>query len=204
VTGTSERTRAAILNAAEALMARRGIEAVDLQDIRIAAGQRNRSVVAYHFTDRAGLVEAINNKHRGPLNEERTRLLDKLEADGVTLEGLVDAAVTPLAKSLETESGRDYLCIVGEAAARIGTAGHRRTSLEHSDSTRRLVELLYRQLDGPPAARRTRVAQVILAMPVLLADIARGISRGDITQAQGKRRVPGVRQFLLGALEAPF
>src|SRR5689334_17852347 len=102
--GTSERTRAAILSAAEELMARRGIEAVDLQDIRIAAGQRNRSVVAYHFSDRAGLVEAINNKHRGPLNEERTRMLDKLEAGEVTLAGLVDAAVLPLAESLETES----------------------------------------------------------------------------------------------------
>lgn len=185
-------------------MAKRGIEAVDLQDIRIAAGQRNRSVVAYHFTDRAGLVEAINNKHREPLNEERTRLLDELEDDEVTLAGLVDAAVTPLARSLDTESGRDYLCIVGEAAARVGTAGPRRRALEHSDSTERLVAMMYRELDGSPNARRTRVSQVILAMPVLLADVARAISRGELTLAQGKRRVPGVKQFLLGALEADF
>lgn len=54
-----DRTREKLIAAAERLMAERGIDGVDFKDIHVEAGQRNRSAVAYHFTDRAGLVVSI-------------------------------------------------------------------------------------------------------------------------------------------------
>jgi AcrR family transcriptional regulator len=74
-----ERTKEALTRAAEQLMAARGVNAVDLKQIQIAAGQKNRSVVNYYFGDRAGLITAIMTKHRLAVNAERHRMLDRIE-----------------------------------------------------------------------------------------------------------------------------
>src|SRR5262245_54342483 len=64
-----DETRAALIEAAERLMAERGVYAVDLKEIMTVAGARNRSAVQYHFGGREGLVRAIGAKHRSPINE---------------------------------------------------------------------------------------------------------------------------------------
>ncbi len=53
-----ERARSDILDAAERLIAERGIQ-VPLRDIAVAAGQRNNSAVNYHFRNRQDLIDAI-------------------------------------------------------------------------------------------------------------------------------------------------
>jgi AcrR family transcriptional regulator len=200
-TDLGEATRDALIRAGEQLMAARGIDAADLTDIQAAAGQKNRSAVAYHFGDRAGLVRAIGAKHRAQINSERHRMIDRIEQDGnITIAGLVDAAVRPLAASLSTASGRDYIIILAEAAARLGTAGLFEAGQAHTDSIQRLNRLLMVVLSGTAAARRLRIGQAILAIPVLLADIARDINRAALTLAQGRRRVGHVTNFVAGAL----
>ena len=52
-------TRQLILEKAEQLFAERGIAAVPLRDIGLAAGQKNNAAVQYHFGDRASLLKAI-------------------------------------------------------------------------------------------------------------------------------------------------
>ncbi len=54
-----DRTREKLIAAAERLMANHGIDGVDLREIHAAAGQRNRSAIAYHFGDREGLVVPV-------------------------------------------------------------------------------------------------------------------------------------------------
>ena len=44
-----DETRQKIIDAAEALMAERGVEAVSINEIVKAAGQRNPSALNYHF-----------------------------------------------------------------------------------------------------------------------------------------------------------
>jgi len=51
--------RARLLDVAEELWGRRGMEGASLREIAAAAGQRNNSAVRYHFRDKAGLVEAL-------------------------------------------------------------------------------------------------------------------------------------------------
>jgi len=54
----AERTRAAILTAAERLFAERGFDATRLEDVAAAVGIRRASIV-YHFRDKAELYDAV-------------------------------------------------------------------------------------------------------------------------------------------------
>src|SRR5262249_52165267 len=63
-------TRMVILTAAEELFAQRGIAAVPLRDIGVAAGQKNNVAVQYHFGDREGLVREIMT-YRALISERR-------------------------------------------------------------------------------------------------------------------------------------
>lgn len=135
-----ERTKEALIRAAEQLMAARGINVVDLKEIQIAAGQKNRSVVNYYFGDRAGLITAIMTKHRLAVNAERHRMLDRIEHQGQpSVERLVEAIVLPLAASLGTPSGRDYIIILAESAWQLGTAGLVDPQYAYTDSVQRVT-----------------------------------------------------------------
>lgn len=198
-----DRTREKLIAAAERLMAEHGIDGVDLKDIHAMAGQRNRSAIAYHFTDRAGLVKAIGAAHREPINEARNRVLDRLDRSGsVTVESVAEAMVVPLSKSLATQPGRDYIVILAEASGRLGTAGLYRAEGAHTESVIRVVHLLNGLLPGPPATRRLRIGQAILIVPVLLADLARAVNREELTVNQARRRVSTVIDAFVSVVQA--
>ncbi|MCX4094592.1 TetR/AcrR family transcriptional regulator [Nocardia sp. alder85J] len=75
-------TRQLILETAERLFAERGIEAVPLRDIAVAAGQRNNVAVQYHFGDRETLIKAIVSYRAAHSEQIRTEMLaDLLAAD---------------------------------------------------------------------------------------------------------------------------
>lgn len=198
-----DRTRDKLIAAAERLMAERGIDGVDLMEIQAAAGQHNRSAVAYHFGDRAGLVAAIGASHREPINKIRNRDLDRLEASGtVTVESVGRAMVVPLSRSLTSQPGRDYIVILAEAGGRLGTAGLYRADSAHTSSIIRLVRMLEDLLRGPPPMCRLRIGQAILVVPVLLADLARAVNRNDLTVGQARRRVPTVTDAFVSIVQA--
>lgn len=75
-----ERARADILDAAERLIAERGIQ-VPLRDIAVAAGQRNNSAVNYHFRNRQDLIDAIVRRRLEPMERERAEMVDALDGD---------------------------------------------------------------------------------------------------------------------------
>src|SRR5215469_11626488 len=67
-----------LLNAAERLFAERGVENVALTEIVIAACQRNRSAVHYHFGSRDGVLTAVLNRRLQSINARREAALDAL------------------------------------------------------------------------------------------------------------------------------
>jgi AcrR family transcriptional regulator len=106
--------RTKLLDAAERLFAERGISGVSLREITEAAGQRNASVVQYHFGSRAGLVAAVVDRRMSQVDADRTTRLDDATRGG-RRPGVHEAMrilVEPLAACLETSSGRAYLRIV--------------------------------------------------------------------------------------------
>lgn len=75
-----DRTRAAIIDAAEEFFGRDGIAATSLRSIQRAAGQKNSSAIQYHFGNKSNLVQAIISLRRA-------------EIDILTGDALVDALV---------------------------------------------------------------------------------------------------------------
>lgn len=68
-------TRALIIDAAESMIAKDGVEGVSLRQIRVAVGSANTTVVAYHFGSKEGLVEAIVMDRHPILERRRAELL---------------------------------------------------------------------------------------------------------------------------------
>jgi AcrR family transcriptional regulator len=99
-------TRKLIINAAETLFATRGVENTSLLEIAIAAGQKNRSALQYHFTNKEGLLDAVLDKHARGIAVARMAMLDELEQSGdYTLYQLIEALVLPMAAQLDDDDG---------------------------------------------------------------------------------------------------
>lgn len=92
-------TRHAIVVAAERLFAERGIAAVPLRDIGVAAGQRNHAAVQYHFGDRDEVVKAIMEARGAESEASRTQIVTELMLGDTapTVHDVIDAFVRPLA-----------------------------------------------------------------------------------------------------------
>jgi AcrR family transcriptional regulator len=106
VNSRGDATRLLILVTAEQLFAERGIAAVPLRDIGIAAGQKNNVAVQYHFGDRDRLLREIT-AYRGAASEERrVEMLADLLAEGQQpqVSDLVRAFIFPLAGHLEEQN----------------------------------------------------------------------------------------------------
>lgn len=106
-------TRKRIIDTAEALFAERGVESTSLLEIAKAAGQKNRSALQYHFTNKEGLLDAVLDKHAQDISDVRTLMLDRLEQRGdYTLYQLIEALVLPMASQLDNkDGGRAFLKI---------------------------------------------------------------------------------------------
>lgn len=75
-------TQEAILVAAERLYAEHGMFAVSNRQVSEAAGQGNNAAVGYHFGTKADLVRAIEQKHRGPVEQLREQMVAELLESG--------------------------------------------------------------------------------------------------------------------------
>jgi len=106
--------RRALVSAAEKLFAEGGVGATTIAAVTRAAGQRNKSAVAFHYGGKDGLVRAVLEKHQRRIDMRRTELLDS----GA---GFVEALVVPLAERLDDpDGGGNYLRIQAEMLARSG------------------------------------------------------------------------------------
>lgn len=112
---SSPKGRELLLDAAERLMAERGVRAASLREITALAEQRNASGIQYHFGNREGLIAAVIGRHMERIDARRNELLDDLERRRTTrVHDVVAALVQPLAEALATPSGRRYLRIIDE------------------------------------------------------------------------------------------
>jgi len=75
-------TQTALMEAAEKLVARDGMQAISIKAIMREAGQKNESALQYHFKNLNGLITAIHRKRSAEIHEKRAELLDKLLTSG--------------------------------------------------------------------------------------------------------------------------
>lgn len=174
-------TRARLIATAERLYAERGLDGVSLVEISREAGQRNRGAAQYHFTDKAGLVQAILDKHVPGIEAARHALIDALEAQQAEppLRAWVEALVRPVAAKLDDpDGGRAFLRVQAErmrqpeatlAARSASNRGAERLlrgmtqAMTHSLAARERAGAA-----GPAAAASTRVPTAVLATRMML------------------------------------
>ncbi len=104
--------RTMMILAAERLFAERGIDAVPLREIVMAAGQRNASALSYHIGGREELIRAILDFRRGAVGARRVALLRQYETGGVVMDEAAIAAslILPLVElMLRDPRGGNYL-----------------------------------------------------------------------------------------------
>jgi AcrR family transcriptional regulator len=98
--------RTALIEAAERLVAERGIHAVSVREVVLAAEQRNNSAVTYHFGSRQGMLDAVWALRSGPINVRRMHLLAEARERAMPprLSDLVRAYVVPLIEEIDART----------------------------------------------------------------------------------------------------
>lgn len=97
-------TRLELTLAAEQVFAVKGLQGATLREIREQAGQRNESVIHYHFGSREAIVESVLQLRSAPVDARRTEMLDQARAasNGMPLstEQISRCCLMPLAELL--------------------------------------------------------------------------------------------------------
>jgi AcrR family transcriptional regulator len=107
-----------LLQTAERLFARDGVENVALTQIVAQAGQRNRSALHYHFGSRSGVLTAVLNRRLAAINARREAMMAALPASPSVAE-VLRAEIAPLAQViLEEPWGPDHLSILAQVTYR--------------------------------------------------------------------------------------
>lgn len=109
--------RTRLLDAAELLLDKAGIDGTTGSAIVAAAGHKNAAAVNYHFGNLDHLIGAVLARRVEELNTFRHARLDELEANGsVEPRAAFVAMVEPLAVLLDSIEGRRYLRLLNQAA----------------------------------------------------------------------------------------
>lgn len=102
-------TRLELTLAAERVFAVKGLQGATLREIREQAGQKNESVIHYHFGSREAIVESVLQLRSVPVDARRNELLDTVRSEnkGVPLsaEQIARCCMLPLAEQLLDSDG---------------------------------------------------------------------------------------------------
>jgi AcrR family transcriptional regulator len=183
VEAPAESTRERLLNIAEQRFGEGGYEGTSLRAITVAAAA-NIAAVNYHFGSKEALLRAAVARAMAPVNNERRRRLDELEAKGQpTVEQLIRAFIEP---------GLDLILRRGERGPVIA----RFIGRVAFDPSRRIRELYSAEAD-PVEARYLAALQAALpqAAPESVAfGYLNMIGLLAMHQSQALSRAPGAEQ----------
>jgi len=116
----AKETREKILDTAERLFAKRGIDGVSIRAITGEA-KVNLAAIHYHFGSKEALVKEVFARRIGAVNRDRLRLLEeytiRLESAKPDLEELVRIFVGPPLRLLESEGGEIFMRVFGRIFA---------------------------------------------------------------------------------------
>jgi AcrR family transcriptional regulator len=178
VSTRGERTREQILDAAELLYGDRGVDAVSLREIRLAANQRNTSAIQFHFGGADGLLVALAERHLPLLAARQVEVRARqVERGAEEPADLIDVLVLPWADYVERgPSERAWVKISAAESAR--PERFLRDFQHHlPEVMRQTVEQLYAHLVTflPEPVAIERLLAVSMSTVHLCADRARAI-----------------------------
>jgi TetR/AcrR family transcriptional regulator len=199
----AERTRAAVLEAAEALFSERGFDATRLEDIAERVGIRRASIV-YYFKDKRELYDAVLASVFGDLH---AALAESLRRDQPLVQR-IEAAVSSWVDFVGQRPtvARILLREVADA-----TSERRSALLSH---TQPFIDLIRKEIFERPGFHEAPLAEVdpvhvastvagatvflVAAMPILLPDLSLDPTSQEHLSAH-KREMVGIVRRLLDA-----
>lgn len=202
-------TQQRIIEAAEHLFAECGIAATSLRHITGRAGV-NLAAVNYHFGSRDALIEAVYARRLQPLNMERVRRLDELEArnPSPTLEEIIRAFIEPVLRiSRDPELGGPlFIRLLGQSYTETSSRFERFFTGQYREVLERFAAALGRAL--PDLEREElywRLHFMIGATAYTIADsqllrLIAGSERPEDVEQTLSRLVP----FLIAGFQAPI
>ena len=186
-TEKSVNTKEKILVASEELVARDGFDGVSLRDITAAAGV-NLAAVHYHFGSKDGLVDALITRYIRPINLERLRLLDQIEAEfgerPVPVERVLEAFMRPLVDRLGIPgiSAMLFFKMVGRCMSERGYRMPEALMPVYEQVGTRYVQALRRSLPEIPEET------IYWRMHFVLGAVAHTLAHGEKVAAVSKGR----------------
>ena len=147
-------TRARILQAAEALFAEHGFDAVSMRDLTAKAGV-NLAAVNYHFGSKQALLAEVFALRASALVDERLRLLAALPRDKQgrpRLEAVIEAFLRPSLEMSQQPGGSHHMRLRARLALeRVGSGGTQYPEMfDHSNN--RYIDVIAEALPDLPRA----------------------------------------------------
>lgn len=198
-------TQEAILRAAERLYAEHGVFAVSNRQVSEAAGQGNNAAVGYHFGTKTDLVRAIEEKHRGPIEQLRERMVAGVSATA-DMRGWVGCLVRPLTDHLaELGNPSWYARFAAQVMADPAYHGIVAKDALSSPSLVQVIDGINSCLPDLPA--EVRIERNIMARNLLMhscAERERALAEGVVvTRASWQSAASGLIDAIVGLWLAP-
>jgi AcrR family transcriptional regulator len=153
----SAQTRDRFIQAGQQLFAERSIDSVSLNEITVAAGQKNRNALQYHFGNREGLLQAIIDVHATRVRVLRQPYLDNNDRNSAR--SAAQALIKPLEDYVEENaSAIYYVKILSQLAALNSTilnpASTSGINFQHDENLEQLLRQALAHLKPAEAKRR--------------------------------------------------
>lgn len=175
--GSAVGTREQLLDAAEELFGRQGMDATPTREVVEAARQRNVSAITYYFGSREGLLLEVLAR-RGALVDDARGSMHEALGDSPDTSELVKCLVVPYVELLDEPAGRSYLRIVDRLR---GTFAAWRVESDAA-TTKHLVGILdelERRALGSEHERSVRLVAMIMLLTSVTAEQARRLDDGQ-------------------------
>ena len=201
-------TKDRILNAAERLFARDGIDAASLRHITTEAGV-NLAAVNYHFQSKEALVWAVIARRVKPINDRRLALLDACEAaaqDGyLPVDQVLNAFLRPVVE-ISRSQAKEFTPIMGRLYSERSDFVAKVYKDHVEPIASRFIRALQRALpDLPPIELLWRLHFCVgaLAHTMAAGDLLRALSDGQCDPSDVEGTLQRMEAFLTAGLAAP-
>lgn len=187
----TQATRAALIDEAEILFARVGIDGASPRQIGAAMGSGNNNVVAYHFGDKDALVVAIFQARLATIDRRRAELLREVDSQdrGDQPLALLDCLCRPLLEQVDRDGNHSFAAFI-DGVLKAGRIPLRATIAGDYPATNTITERLAK-LCGSSHGDQDFVTRLHLALAVMIATLQlidreaeSGIARAETLFAQ--------------------
>jgi AcrR family transcriptional regulator len=209
MTSRGDSTRANLLDTAELLWGTRGVRAVSLREIRLAAGARNSAAIQFHFGDRDGLIDALIERHMPRIAAIQQRIYEQMVEEGREDDerSLVEVLVRPSAEYMARgPSERSWIKIISDLLSDPDLELSQLVQVAPAPAMqatrtihRKLTELM------KPAVANSRLVVLAQGIVHVCADRARRVDNAPVTTTyvDAETFVDVLVDMMHGALFAP-